>query len=94
MGDLVKLGIVTLLNSRTQIGSGANVFVEGGMLPKYIPPFSWGGAYPFRRYRYGEFLEQTRKIMARRGKTLSTADVSRLKNIYDETGEDEYAFFA
>ncbi|PKL13855.1 MAG: hypothetical protein CVV50_03025, partial [Spirochaetae bacterium HGW-Spirochaetae-6] len=94
IGDHVKLGIGSLLNSGTVIGPGANLFVERGMLPLYVPPFSWGGAYPFGRYRYEDFLVQTRKIMARRGKELGEAEISRLKNIYEETGEDEYAVFA
>jgi len=41
IGDYVKLGISTMLNTGTHIGIGSNVF-GGGFQDKYISPFSWG----------------------------------------------------
>ncbi|NJD19551.1 MAG: hypothetical protein FIA95_09770, partial [Gemmatimonadetes bacterium] len=41
LGDHVKTGIGTLLNTGTVIGAGSNVF-GGVMPPRVVPPFAWG----------------------------------------------------
>ena len=41
IGDYVRTGISTMLNTGTVIGLGANIF-GSGFQPKFIPSFSWG----------------------------------------------------
>ncbi len=41
LGDHVKTGIGTFLNTGTVVGAGSNLF-GGRMPPTYVPPFSWG----------------------------------------------------
>lgn len=65
IGDHVKTAIGTLLNTGTVVGTGSNIF--GGMPPKHVRPFSWGAG----RYKLEEFLETTRRAMARRNVELS-----------------------
>lgn len=70
MGDHVRTGIGTLLNTGSVIGAGTNVF-GGAMPPRYVPPFSWGTGSELGTYRKESFLETTRKVMARRNVDLT-----------------------
>ncbi|MDH4199929.1 MAG: glucose-1-phosphate thymidylyltransferase [Spirochaetia bacterium] len=64
LGDFVKTGIGTMLNTGTIVDTGALLFL-GCPLQKYYPPFFWGGAIP-EKYLLDRFLEDIKKIMARR----------------------------
>ena len=59
LGDHVKTGIGTFLNTGTVIGTGSNVF-GGAMPPTYVPPFSWGSGH-----RLDEYLESVRALEKR-----------------------------
>lgn len=65
LGDHVKTGIGTLLNTGTVLGAGCNVF-GGAMPPKHVPPFSWGMGEELGEYRLDKFLEVAEAAMARR----------------------------
>jgi UDP-N-acetylglucosamine diphosphorylase / glucose-1-phosphate thymidylyltransferase / UDP-N-acetylgalactosamine diphosphorylase / glucosamine-1-phosphate N-acetyltransferase / galactosamine-1-phosphate N-acetyltransferase len=65
LGDHVKTGIGTLLNTGTVVGAGSNVF-GGAMPPGWVPPFSWGAGGELGLYRLDAFLETAEKAMARR----------------------------
>jgi UDP-N-acetylglucosamine diphosphorylase/glucosamine-1-phosphate N-acetyltransferase len=70
MGDHVKTGIGTMLNTGTVIGAGSNVF--GGLMPPtLVPPFSWGAGERLTTYRFDKFLETAEAAMARRDETLT-----------------------
>lgn len=76
VGDHVKTGIGTVLNTGTVIGAGSNVF--GGMMPPtVVPPFSWGAGPDLRDHRFAKFLEAAERAMARRGQEL-TPGVARI----------------
>jgi UDP-N-acetylglucosamine diphosphorylase/glucosamine-1-phosphate N-acetyltransferase len=66
LGDHVKTGIGTLLNTGTVIGAGSNIF-GGAMPPVAVPPFSWGTGAALTTHRIDKFLETTERVMARRG---------------------------
>lgn len=79
LGDHVKTGIGTVLNTGTVIGAGSNVF--GGLMPpNAVPPFSWGSGRDFRDHRLEKFLETAERIMARRDQELTpgVAEVLRV----------------
>jgi UDP-N-acetylglucosamine diphosphorylase/glucosamine-1-phosphate N-acetyltransferase len=63
-GDHAKLGIGTLLSTGTMIGAGANVFGPGPV-PKYVPPFAWGGSSTELMDQAG-FLRVAERVMPRR----------------------------
>ncbi|MDA0311882.1 MAG: putative sugar nucleotidyl transferase [Gemmatimonadetes bacterium] len=70
LGDHVKTGIGTLLNTGTVVGAGSNVF--GGLMPPVaVPPFSWGSGSELTTFRLEKFMEVTERAMARRGVALS-----------------------
>jgi UDP-N-acetylglucosamine diphosphorylase/glucosamine-1-phosphate N-acetyltransferase len=70
LGDHVKTGIGTLLNSGTVLGAGSNVF-GGFMPPSVVPPFSWGAGSDLTEYRLDRFLEVAEVVMERRGRSLT-----------------------
>ena len=65
LGDHVKTGIGTLLNSGTLVGAGSNLF-GGGMPGKAVPPFSWGVGDDLVPHRLEPFLQTAERAMGRR----------------------------
>ena len=76
LGDHVRTGIGTLLNTGTVVGAGSSLF-GGGMPPRDVPPFSWGGRRGLAEYDIDRFLVAAARVMARRGVDL-TAGMRRL----------------
>ena len=64
IGDFVKTGIGTLLNTGTVLNLGATLFT-GCPVQKYYPSFFWGGETP-GKYELARFLKDQEIIMARR----------------------------
>lgn len=86
MGDHSKCAINTMFNTGTVVGVFANIFGEG--FPRnFIPSFSWGGKQGFISYRFDKAMDVAQKVMARRSKTLSDADLRILKGVYDSTAK-------
>jgi UDP-N-acetylglucosamine diphosphorylase/glucosamine-1-phosphate N-acetyltransferase len=84
LGDHVKTGIGTVLNTGTVIGPGSNVF-GGAMPPTHVPAFSWGQGAELVEYRLDKFLEGAERAMGRRNVPL-TAGVRRvLERAWHET---------
>ena len=70
LGDHVKTGIGTVLNTGTVVGAGSNLF-GGAMPPTRVPAFSWGTGADLSEYRLDKFLENAQRAMARRDVPLS-----------------------
>jgi UDP-N-acetylglucosamine diphosphorylase/glucosamine-1-phosphate N-acetyltransferase len=70
LGDHVKTGIGTLLNTGTVVGAGSNLF-GGRMPPPFVPAFSWGTGAGLTEFRLEKFLEVATKAMGRRGVELN-----------------------
>lgn len=87
MGDHAKSGINTMFNTGTVVGVGSNVF-GAGFPPKYIPPFSWGGAGGLDTYDLEKCLEVARKVMERRNCGLSPAMEELIRQHFDATGHE------
>ncbi len=89
MGDYTKAGIGTLFNTGTVVGVNVNVF-GGGLPPKHIPSFSWGGATDgFTPYRIDKAVQVARQAFGRRGKTFDAVEEGILRAVYDaSTGKD------
>lgn len=66
LGDHVRTGIGTLLNTGTVVGTGSNL-LGGGMPPRDVPPFSWVVGADLAEYRLDRFLGTAARVMARRG---------------------------
>lgn len=84
LGDHVKTGIGTLLNTGVVVGAGSNVF-GGGMVPGRVPPFSWGTGKELGEYRLEKFLEVTEIAMGRRDVELTPGMRELLSRAWEAT---------
>lgn len=82
MADHAKAGINTMFNTGTVVGVSSNIF-GGDFPPKFIPSFSWGGAQWLRTFTFDKSLEVAQKMMERRGLSLTEADITILKMVFD-----------
>ncbi len=82
MGDHSKSGINTMFNTGTVVGVACNVYGEG-FPPRFVPSFHWGGATGLVKYDFEKTLETARRVMARRDKELTDAQVAVLRHIYE-----------
>jgi UDP-N-acetylglucosamine diphosphorylase/glucosamine-1-phosphate N-acetyltransferase len=89
IGDHVKTGIGTPLNTGTVIGAASNLF-GGTMPPLYVPPFSWGGADALVEYELDRFLATAEAAMRRRQVEL-TAGMRQVLRQASERGRIERA---
>jgi UDP-N-acetylglucosamine diphosphorylase/glucosamine-1-phosphate N-acetyltransferase len=70
--DHVKSAIDTTFNTGTVVGLSSQIF-GAGFPPKFVPPFSWGGAAGLEAYDFERALETARAVMQRRKRILSEA---------------------
>ncbi len=82
LGDHVKTGIGTLLDTGTVVGAGSNLF--GGVLPpKWVPPFSWGRGDELVEYRKEAFLQTAEAVMGRREVELGSGGRAWLAAVWE-----------
>jgi UDP-N-acetylglucosamine diphosphorylase/glucosamine-1-phosphate N-acetyltransferase len=84
LGDHVKTGIGTLLNTGTVVGAGSNIF-GGRMPPTFVPPFSWGTGEDLTEFRLDKFLEVAVRAMGRREVELHPAMEALLRKAWEAT---------
>ena len=67
LGDHVKMGLGTLLNTGTNIGVCCNLLPSGTYVPKYVPSFaSWWNGRIVDRADLEQLLDTANTVMARR----------------------------
>ncbi len=89
LGDHVKTGIGTLMNTGSVVGAGSNLF-GGEMPPRDVPPFSWGNGSRLTVYRRASFLTTAERVMQRRDVDLSPAMHTLLARVWDGVhGQEE-----
>ncbi len=81
MGDYSRAAINTSFNTGTVVGVSSSVF-GNGLLPKYIPNFSWG-AEGIRKYDFDKSLRDIRNWKKLKGAELDSREENILKYIYD-----------
>ena len=84
LGDHVKTGIGTLLNTGTVVGAGSNLF-GGRMPPTWVPHFSWGSGDQLTPFRLDKFLEVATRAMDRRNLALDAEMEGVLRRAWEET---------
>lgn len=73
MADHSKAGINTMFNTATVVGVGVNI--HGSGFPRnFIASFSEGGPSGFTDLPMEKFFDIAKRVMARRGRSLSEAD--------------------
>jgi UDP-N-acetylglucosamine diphosphorylase/glucosamine-1-phosphate N-acetyltransferase len=81
LGDHVKTGIGTLLNTGMTVGFASNLFGGGMIEERSIPPFSWVGPGKCEEYRLDKAIETARAVMTRRNVELGSGEVDIFKEI-------------
>jgi len=84
LGDHVKTGIGTVLNTGTLVGAGTNVF-GGKMPPTVVPPFSWGSGADMREHKLDPFLTTAVRAMGRRDQELTPGVRRILEEAWEAT---------
>jgi len=84
IGDHVKTGIGTLLNTGAVIGFGSSLFGGGLVEEKHVPPFSWGDGKSFVPYEIDKFIANARTVMARREQELSDSEEKLLRQLAEK----------
>lgn len=84
LGDHVKTGIGTVLNTGSVVGAGSNVF-GGGMPTKALAPYSWAGAGSVTPYRWEKFVDVARTVTRRRDQPWTPGVEAVLKRLWDAT---------
>ncbi len=82
LGDHVKTGIGTLLNTGTVVGAGSSLFA-GPMAPRWVKPFSWGHGEDLGVCRKEAFLTTARRMMGRRDLSLTPGMERLLSQLWD-----------
>jgi len=79
IGDYSTIGILSMLNSGTNIGLCSNVF-GGGFQKKYFKSFSWGES---DRVDFDKLVKTIKVVKSRRDKVLSDTQIKFLFDLYD-----------
>ena len=90
LGDHVKTGIGTVLNTGTVVGAGSNLF-GGAMPPTRVPAFSWGTGSDLSEYRLDKFLENAERAMDRRDVPLSEGMRRLFGRAWEASAPDRHA---
>ncbi len=81
MGDYSRCAVNTSFNTGTVVGACANIFGEG-LLPKYIPSFSWGAAAP-ATYSFEKALQHIANWKKLKNQLLTEKEIQRLQHIFE-----------
>ncbi|TYB31697.1 MAG: hypothetical protein FXF47_03615 [Candidatus Mcinerneyibacterium aminivorans] len=87
IGDHVKTGIGTLLNTGSFLGFGSLIY-GGGMFPKFVPSFSWASNSKWNQYRLEKFIDNEKHVMSRREIKMSENYERKIKKIFDKTKKE------
>lgn len=91
MGDHVRTGIGTLINTGTVIGAGTTVS-GGELVSGCVPPFSWGVAGVWTEYDIDRFIVAAGRVMARRGFELTPALSRHYRRVFAATAPSRSGF--
>jgi UDP-N-acetylglucosamine diphosphorylase/glucosamine-1-phosphate N-acetyltransferase len=82
IGDHAKTGIGMLLDTGSVVGCFVNIY-GGGIVPKYVPPFSWGTRDDLVEYRLSKAIEIAGRVMPRRKIELTQEYESRIRKVFE-----------
>ena len=91
IGDHTKIGILQGLNTGCNIGTGCNIF-GGGIAPKYVPSFSWGGLSGWAEHRFGDCIKTVKATLGRRNAVLRPESEEVLRAAFAATADERARF--
>ena len=87
VGDYTKSGIGATFPTGAVVGIGCNLYGTA-LMPAYVPSFVWGEPGRLAEHRIDAMIETAARAMERREVTLSVPLDSRIRQAFDDTGED------
>ncbi len=81
MGDYSRSSINSSFNTGTVVGACANIFGTG-ILPKYIPSFSWGTKEP-AKYIFEKALQDIANWKKLKNQLLTEKEIQKLQHIFE-----------
>jgi UDP-N-acetylglucosamine diphosphorylase/glucosamine-1-phosphate N-acetyltransferase len=84
LGDHVKTGIRTSINTGTVVGAGSNLLGDRTP-PAYVPPFSWAEGEVLVEYQLDRFLATAQAAMHRRDVELSKGLRRVLSKVFEQS---------
>lgn len=94
IGDHVKTGIGTLLNTGISLGFATNVFGGGLTSDKFVPPFCWGNTGKYSEYKLDKAVSTARAVTARRNVEFTELDERLFRSVFDESSSLRKEFVA
>lgn len=91
VGDHTKIGIGQLLTTGANIGVAVNIF-GGGVSPKYVPSFTWGGLEGWQEHRLEDALKTVRATLGRRNARLRPESEEVLRALFDGSAGERARF--
>lgn len=91
MGDHSKCSINTMFNTGTVVGVSCNIF-GSGFPEKFVPSFGWGGGEGVTTYDFARAMDTARRMMQRRSKTLSDAELAMYQQVFENTASQRKLF--
>jgi UDP-N-acetylglucosamine diphosphorylase/glucosamine-1-phosphate N-acetyltransferase len=88
LGDHVKTGIGTLLNTGISIGFSSNLFGGGMINQRQIPAFFWGSTETEEEYKLDKAIQTAQAVMKRRKTELSQEEADLFKKIFQLTEKE------
>ncbi|MCY3600119.1 MAG: putative sugar nucleotidyl transferase [Gemmatimonadetes bacterium] len=83
LGDHVKTGVGTRIETGTVVGAGSSLF-GAEPPPQWVEPFSWGGGRSPEPHRRGDFLSTAVRVVERRGVKGTAEFRDWLGDVWDE----------
>jgi UDP-N-acetylglucosamine diphosphorylase / glucose-1-phosphate thymidylyltransferase / UDP-N-acetylgalactosamine diphosphorylase / glucosamine-1-phosphate N-acetyltransferase / galactosamine-1-phosphate N-acetyltransferase len=90
-GDHAKAGINSTINTGTIIGPSSNIF-GGGLPPRFIPSFAWGGAAGLVTYELEKALAVAVTVMGRRSVACTPAYEALFRHVFALTAHERTDF--
>jgi UDP-N-acetylglucosamine diphosphorylase/glucosamine-1-phosphate N-acetyltransferase len=86
IGDHTKIGLGTLLNTGSNIGTFCNLLPSGTLLPKYVPSFaSWWNGNLVDKSNLLELERIAGAVMHRRGWAFSDVHAALVRKLHEQT---------
>lgn len=86
MADHSKCAINTTFNTGTIVGVSANVF-GSGVLPNFIPDFTWGGTNVFAEYQIDKMFETAELVFRARNRKFDQVEKDICSAVFEITKE-------
>lgn len=84
MGDHSKCSINSTFNTGTVVGVSANIH-GAGVLPTFIPDFSWGGAAGFSIYDLDKMQETAKLVFQRKNREFNAIEQNISRSVFEVT---------